>query len=378
MSKLPTKAQPQWQPEQPWNSLPPLPPKAELETKAILKQCVTARTALGELKQAAELIPNQAMLINIIPLFEAKDSSEIENIVTTSDKLFRYADAPGENLDPATREALAYRTALFNGFQSLKQRPLCTKTAVEICSTIKGSQMDIRKVPGTAIANQATKVVIYTPPVGEELLRDLLANWERFLHENKELDPLVRMAVGHYQFEAIHPFSDGNGRTGRVINSLFLIQEGLLTLPILYLSRYFIENRPDYYRLLQEVTSSANWEGWISYIVKGVEKTAKWTNAKISAIRDLESHTREYIQTKLPKIYSRELVEVIFTQPYCRIGNLEEAGIAKRQAGSRYLKELARIGVLVELPMGREKLFIHPRLLELFNQEDNTFEPYGQ
>lgn len=376
MSKLPTKGQPQWQPDQPWNSLPPLPPKAELETKTILKQCVTARTALGELKQAAELIPNQAMLINIIPLLEAKDSSEIENIVTTSDKLFQFADAPGEKMDPATREALAYRTALFNGFQSLKQRPLCTTTAVEICSTIKGSQMDIRKVPGTAVANQATREVIYTPPVGEELLRDLLANWERFLHENKELDPLVRMAVSHYQFEAIHPFSDGNGRTGRVINSLFLIQEGLLTLPILYLSRYIIENRPDYYRLLQEVTSSANWEGWISYIVKGVEETAKWTNAKISAIRNLEAHTREYIQTRLPKIYSRELVEVIFTQPYCRIGNLEEVGIAKRQAGSRYLKELARIGVLVELPMGREKLFIHPRLLELFNQEDNTFELY--
>jgi Fic family protein len=251
MSKSSFEAQPQWQPDQPWNGLPPLPPNVELETKAILKQCVTARTALGELKQAAELIPNQAMLINIIPLLEAKDSSEIENMVTTSEKLFQYADAPGENLDPATREALAYRTALFNGFRSLKQRPLCTTTAVEICSTIKGSQMDIRKVPGTAIANQATKEVIFTPPVGEELLRDLLANWERFLHENKELDPLVRMAVGHYQFEVIHPFSDGNGRTGRVINSLFLIQEGLLTLPILYLSRYIIENRPDYYRLLQ-------------------------------------------------------------------------------------------------------------------------------
>jgi len=189
----------------------------ELESKAVLKQCITARAALGELKQAAELIPNQAMLINIIPLLEAKDSTEIENTVTTSDKLLQYAGAPSKKLDPATREALAYRTALFNGFQSLKQRPLCTATAIEICSTIKGTEMDIRKIPGTALANQSTKVIIYTPPGGEALLRDLLANWERFLNEDNEIDPLVRMALGHYQFEAIHPFSNGNGNgNGRV------------------------------------------------------------------------------------------------------------------------------------------------------------------
>lgn len=372
------KTRARWRPDRPWNDLPPLPPAADLETRAVLKRCIEARAALGELKQAAELIPNQSMLINIIPVLEARDSSEIENIVTTTDELFRYADSPTESLDPATREALAYRTALHNGFRSLKTRPLCVSTAVEICSTIKGRRMDIRKVPGTALANQVTGEVIYTPPEGEERLREKLSNWERFLHETTEIDPLVRMAVGHYQFEAIHPFSDGNGRTGRIINSLFLIQEDLLTLPILYLSRYVIAHRADYYRLLRQVTADGNWEAWLLYLIQGVAETAQWTNRKIEAIRRLEAHAREYIQQALPRLYSRELVELIFTQPYCRIGNVVEAGIAKRQSASKYLKELAAIGVLVERPAGREKLFIHPRLLQLFQQDDNAFKRYGK
>lgn len=376
MTMQPTGTSPEWRPDRPWNELPILPPQTDLETKAVLKKCIAARAALGELKQAAELIPNQAMLINIIPLLEAKDSSEIENIVTTTDKLFQYADSPIESMDAATREALAYRTALNNGFRSLAKRPLCTATAAEICSTIKEMQMDIRKVPGTALANKTTKDIIYTPPEGEQRLRDLLANWERFLHEENDIDPLIRMAVAHYQFEAIHPFSDGNGRTGRVINSLYLIEKGLLTLPILYLSRYINGHRADYYRLLQQVTAQQNWEEWLLYILEGIEATARWTTDKIAAIRALETHTREHIQKRLPKLYSRELVELIFTQPYCRIGNLVDSGIAKRQAASKYLKELASIDVLVETQVGREKLFIHPRLLELFQQEANVFRHY--
>jgi len=365
-----------WKPDQAWNALPLLPPAVELESKAVLKQCVMARAALGELKQAAGLIPNQAMLINILPLLEAKDSSEIENIVTTTDKLFQYAQTETEYSDAATKEALRHRTALKEGFLSLKKRPLCTATAIEICSTIKNTKMDIRKVPGTALANQQTGELIYTPPVGESLLRDKLANWEKFLHNETSLDPLVRMAVAHYQFEAIHPFTDGNGRTGRVINSLYLIEQGLLDLPILYLSRYILANRADYYRLLLGVTREQAWEAWLIYILQGVEQTARWTLNKITAMRALENETIRYVQQQLPKIYSRELIDVIFSQPYCRIANLVDADIAKRQSASKYLKELVAIGVLQEQQAGKEKLFLHSRLLKLFQQEDNRFLYY--
>lgn len=366
-----------WVPEQPWNNLPSLPPLLELETKMVLKQCVGARAALAELKQAAVLLPNQAMLINIIPLLEAKDSSEIENIVTTTDKLFQFADTKGGLADPATKEALRYRAALSEGYMSLIKRPLCTATAIDVCSRIKGTKMDIRRVLGTALVNDATKSVIYTPPVGESVLRDMLANWEKYLHQETELDPLVRMAVAHYQFEAIHPFTDGNGRTGRVINSLFLIEQNLLSQPILYLSRYIIANKPDYYQLLLNVTRDADWEPWLLYIIKGVEETARWTTAKISAIRELEKETIRHVRQTLPKIYTRELVEMIFTQPYCRISNLVNAGISHRQSASKYLKELARIGVLQELQLGKEKIFLHNRLMNLFKSESNVLVPYS-
>lgn len=237
--------------------------------------------------------------------------------------------------------------------------------------------MSVRRVPGTTLANHRTKEVIYTPPAGESHIRSLLTNWEKFLHGNEELDPLIRMAVMHYQFEAIHPFTDGNGRTGRVLNTLFLIEEDLLTLPILYLSRYLIQNRDDYYRLLLGVTREQTWEPWILYILRGVEETALWTQKKISAIRSLSLHTVEHVRNALPKIYTRELVDVLFEQPYCRIQNFIHAGIAERHASSRYLKELVRIGVLDELAIGREKLFVHPKLLKLLTQESNDFTPYG-
>ncbi len=365
-----------WQPEQPHNQLPLLPPIIELETKKVLKQCILARSALAELKQAAELIPNQTMLINILPLLEAKDSSEIENIVTTTDQLFQFAQAGDGLMDSATKEALRYRTAIYQGYKSLQERPLCTATAVEICQTIKAVEIDIRKIPGTALANDRTGEMIYTPPVGESVLRDLLANWERFLHNETELDPLIRMAVGHYQFEAIHPFIDGNGRTGRILNSLFLIEENLLSLPILYLSRYIIAHKADYYRLLLDVTRDQAWEAWILYMLSAVAETAQWTTAKIAAIRALAEHTTSYVRQQLPAIYSRELVDVIFEQPYCRIHNLDERGIAKRQTASRYLKALVDIGVLREMTFGKEKLFIHPKLMLLLTKDSNEFGLY--
>lgn len=364
-----------WRADRPYNDLPRLPPAIELETKTVLKQCVTARSALAELKQAAALIPNPAMLINTLPLLEARASSEIENVVTTADKLFRHLQADA-SADPATKEALRYRRALLEGVNALKTRPLTTRTAESICTQIKGIEMTVRKVPGTALANDATGEVIYTPPEGEARIRDLLANWERFLHEEETIDPLVRMAAAHYQFEAIHPFTDGNGRTGRVVNSLFLVEQGLLSLPILYLSRYIIANKSDYYRLLLAVTREAAWEPWLLYMLRAVEETAMWTTAKVAAVRKLAADTTQYLRAKVPKIYSRELVDVIFEQPYCRIANLVEARIAGRQAASRHLKALVSAGVLREQVFGREKLFLHPKLMTLLTRDSNAFQAY--
>ena len=363
-----------WRPDRPFNALPPLPPKADLETKAILKQCIRARAALAELKGAGELIPNPTVLINTLPLLEAQASSAIENIITTTDRLFQFREMD-DAADAPTKEALRYGRALLEGFQALNKRPLVTRTAEEICSLIKGREMRVRKIPGTALA-RANGEIIYTPPVGEELLRELLGNWEKFLHTATEIDPLVRLAVAHYQFEAIHPFTDGNGRTGRVLNSLSFVSEGLLTLPILYLSRYIIQHKGDYYRLLREVTQTDEWEEWILFVLKGVEATARWTTTKIEAIRNLQKHTTDYVQKASPKIYSYELINLIFELPYCRIQNVTQRGVAVRQTASSYLKELVKLQVLEEKPVGREKLFIHPKLLRLLTCDANEFTPY--
>lgn len=365
-------------PTQPYNQLPPLPPAAALETVAVLKSCINARAALAELKQAGQLLPNQGLLINMLPLLEAKDSSEIENIVTTNDRLFQYAQESNETqADPATKEALRYRTALLQGFRTLSERPLSTTTAITVCSIIKGKAMDIRKVPGTSIMNTVTGQTIYTPPVGEALIRDLLANWESYLHAEDDLDPLIRMAVCHYQFEAIHPFLDGNGRTGRILNSLFLIERGLLSLPILYLSYYILRHKSEYYRLLREVTQNEVWEEWVLYMLQAVAETANWTVRKIDAVRQLQEHTSQYIKQELPKIYSRELVDKIFEQPYCRIQTLVDADIAQRQTASGYLKKLVEIGVLTELVAGKEKLFVHSNLMNLMTTDSDIFPRFS-
>ena len=352
-----------FEPTKPYNTLPSLPPQAEIESRAVLKACIEARAALAELKQAGALIPKQAVLINSIPLLEAQASSEIENIVTTTDRLFQFADDREALADPATKEALRYRTALREGFESLAKHPLSTRTAVEICCTIKGVDMDVRRTPGTALANERSGGLIYTPPEGEALIRDKLANWEQFLHEAEDIDPLVRMAIGHYQFEAIHPFTDGNGRTGRVLNLLYLVDKGLLDIPVLYLSKAIIEAKQDYYRLLLDVSREGAWEPWLLFMLEAVRSTAHWTTSRIKAIRTLIDDTVHRMRRDAPGIYSRELTELIFVQPYCRIGNLVDAGIAQRQTASVYLKQLVDIGLLKEMKAGREKLFINPQLL---------------
>lgn len=359
-------------PQRPYNDLPPLPPAVELETRDLLKACIEAHKALASLRQATGHLPNPAVLINTIPILEAQASSEIENIVTTTDELFRYADHI-ETASPATREALRYRSALNEGFQALSTRPLSTTTAEIVCSRIKNAQMRVRRIPGTALGNQQTGEIIYTPPVGEALLRDKLANWERFIHGARDIDPLIRMAVAHYQFEAIHPFTDGNGRTGRVLNLLMLVEQDLLDQPVLYLSRYIIERKADYYRLLLDVTRDGAWTEWVAYMLDAVADTARWTSAKIDAIRRLHEDACEWVRAQRPKVYTRELVDVLFSQPYCRIHNVVEAGIAKRETAARYLRELVDIGVLQEQRMGKEKLFLHPAYLRLLS--DNTHAP---
>lgn len=365
-------------PKLPYNDLPELPPPANLiETTQILKGCISARVALAELKQAAELIPNSTVLVNVLPLLEARASSEIENIVTTTDKLFEYADISEDKADAATKEALRYRTALYEGTKMVQRRMLTTDMAIQVCSTVKGIELDLRAESGTNLKNRNSGEVIYTPPEGQKLLQRKLDNWADFMHSNTEFDPLVRLAVQHYQFEAIHPFSDGNGRTGRILNILFLVEHGLLDSPILYLSHFIIQNKASYYRLLQNVTAQQEWEAWIMFIIQGVEETCKWTTEKIKAIRELMEHTAEFVQSELPKTYSWELVLLLFKQPYCRIGNIVDAGIAKRQTASVYLKQLCDAGVLRELKSGRENLFVHPKYIELLTGEENVWVYYA-
>jgi Fic family protein len=358
-------------PANPYNDLPNLPPVADIETKAVLKACVKARAALAALRQATALIPNPTVLINSIPLLEAQASSEIENIVTTTDALFRHAQPGSPTADPETKEALRYRTALKAGFDSLKKRPLTTRTAEEICTIIRDVRTTVRKVPGTKLANDATGTIIYTPPEGESRLRDKLANWERFMHDEHDIDPVVRMAVSHYQFEAIHPFTDGNGRTGRILNLLMLVEQELLDIPVLYLSRYVIRNKAEYYDGLLAVTTHGAWENWILYMLHAMEDTAKWTLVKIEAVRKLVAQTAEFVRKTAAKQYSRELIELIFVQPYCRIENVVEAGIARRQTASTYLHKLESIGVLEQEQAGVKKLFLNSRFLKLLTQESN-------
>jgi Fic family protein len=368
----------EFNPSLPYNGLPDLPPPGEqLETTAILKRCIEARVAVAELKQAAELIPNSAVLVNALPLLEARASSEIENIVTTTDKLFEYADIAEDRADAATKEALRYRTALYEGTKMVQRGMLTTDMAIQICSTIKGTELDIRAESGTTLKSRMTGEVIYTPPVGQKLLLEKLDNWARFMHEETSVDPLVRMAVQHYQFEAIHPFVDGNGRTGRILNILFLVQQGLLDSPILYLSRFIIQNKAAYYRLIKKVTHEQDWASWIMFVLDGVEETCTWTTDKIKSIRELMEHTAEFVQRRLPKTYSWELVELLFKQPYCRIANLVDAGIAKRQTASVYLKQMCDIGLLREVKSGRETIFVHPKYIELLTGEENVWIYYA-
>jgi Fic family protein len=352
----------------PYNELPPLPPPVELETKAVLKQAISANRMLADLKGLARQIPNQGVLINGIVLQEARLSSEIENIVTTNDELYRAAADMEGSTNPHTKEVLRYRQALWTGFKGLQERPLSTNLFINIVRNIKQADMDIRKVTGTALKNQQGDVV-YTPPEGESIIRDKLANLENFIHADDGLDPLVKLAVVHYQFEAIHPFPDGNGRTGRIINILYLVEKGLLDIPVLFLSQYILRNKVDYYAGLRGVTEQNSWEPWVLFMLRAIEETAQRTSARVQRILTMMDEVKTTVQEKANKIYSKDLIETIFMHPYCKIKFVEEAGIAKRQTASEYLKVLAQLDILRPEKVGREVYYINDHLYKVLVEE---------
>lgn len=354
----------------PFNDLPKLPPKADVETARLLKKAASARGALGELKGVGKLLPNEAILLNTLILEEARDSSEIENIITTRDKLYKAFASSSKNIDPATKEVLRYRSALWKGYELVQKKGfISTNMIVDIQEELIETNAGIRKLPGTKLANDKTGQVTYTPPEGEHVIRDLLGNLEKYLNDEQGIDPLIVMAILHYQFEAIHPFYDGNGRTGRIINVLYLTLRELLDLPILYLSSYIINHKTEYYKLLLRVTTHNEWEAWIIFILNAIEKTAHDTIKKVNIIHELLQNTIEEVKKKLPDIYTKELVELLFDQPYSKIQLLVEHKIAKRQTAAVYLDQLTKIGILKKTRVGKEALFLNRKLFDVFSKK---------
>ena len=350
---------------QPYNDLPLLPPAAELESKAVLKQAIASRTAMANLRGAAKLLPNQGVLIQAIGLQEAKLSSEIENIVTTNDDLFRGFANDGEGASPQTKEVLRYKDALWQGHQWVKQgMPLTTRLFETLYQTVKLADDGVRRLPGTKLANPGSGQIVYSPPEGEAVIRDKLANLEQFINGASVLDPLIRMAVMHYQFEAIHPFPDGNGRVGRILNILQLQAEGLMDVPILYLSRYIIENKAAYYRGLSGVTESGDWESWVLYMLRGVEKMADVTRQRIEAVLALMAAASTAAEKVLPKVQVPAILDVVFRHPYCKVRFLEDAGLGSRPTCTKYLRVLVGAGLLREQSVWKQNYFINDAFFE--------------
>jgi Fic family protein len=291
-----------------------------VETIAILKQESKSAVGLAELKGLAQTLPNPNILINAVILKEAQASSGIENVITTQDKLYQALYAKSTKPDVATKEVLRYREALLLGTQLIKDKGfLNTNGIIAIQKEMEENNAGLRKLPGTALINDLTNEVIYTPPDNFDTISNLMKNLEDYLNDDTgDISPLIKLAIQHYQFESIHPFYDGNGRTGRIINVIYLILKGLLNEPVLYLSAYIIQNKIDYYRLLQEVRTKNNWEDWILYILKGIEQTALSTIQQINKINLLFTETQKVVQEKLPRIYSKDLVEQLFIHPYCK------------------------------------------------------------
>ncbi len=345
-----------------------LPLVHQVETTKVLKKTISANRALAKLNGVAKIIPNQNILINSLVLQEAKDSSEIENIITTHDELFR-AGLDISSVTNETKEVQYYRQALLKGFGLVqKQELLLKRDIVTIQKELEQNDAGVRRQSGTVLKNAATGKVIFTPPQEYEIIQGLLTNLEQYINEPNEIDPLVNMAIIHYQFETIHPFYDGNGRTGRIINILYLILKELLDIPILYLSSYIIQNKADYYRLLQEVRTEDNWEEWILYMLDGVEQTSLGTIELINDIHILIGETKEKIKTELPKIYSKDLVEILFMHPYTKIDFLVDGLGIYRDTAGRYLKKLEALGIIKSIKIKNSKYYINIELFDRLRQ----------
>jgi len=354
----------------PIKKLDKLPPKREkVETLEILRQLSKSSKALGELKGIAQTMPNQAMLINAVVLQEAKDSSEIENIITTQDQLYKAIATKGKQ-SSQVKEVINYRRAIFIGHDLLKQQGFLKLKDIEFLQkTIIENNAGIRSMAGTVLKNDKTGEVVYTPPQEKDEILDLLGNFlEHFNISNEDFPPLINLAILHYQFESIHPFYDGNGRTGRILNILYLIINDLLDIPILYLSSYINENKADYYRLLNKVNKSDDWEEYILYILKAIEVTSNRTIDKINSINNLLSETIELAQNKEPKIYRKELIELLFEQPYSKIEYVVQKLNVERKAASRYLSSLERIGIITSEKIGRENIYVNTKLIEILKK----------
>ena len=356
-------------PDLPYNHLPFLPPaRQEVETMEILRQESRAAAALAELRGLSRLLPNPAILVNALVLKEAKASSGIENIVTTDDQLYRALTVKGQAVDTATKKVLHYRQALYTGYRFIKEKGyLSTNGIVQIQQELENNQAGIRRLPGTSLRNDRTNKVIYTPPDDYAALNELMRNLEEYLNAPSadDVSPLIKLAIQHYQFESIHPFYDGNGRTGRIINVLYLILHDLLTEPILYLSGYIIDHKADYYRLLQEVRTEGNWPGWVLFMLEAVEESAKRAIRQITAIQSLFDETLRQVRQQAPKVHSKELVEVLFEYPYSKIEFIVDRLAVDRRTASKYLRTLESLGILKAEQKWKETLFINTRLFNL-------------
>lgn len=340
-----------------------------LKTNRILEQLTLSSRALAELKGYANTIPNMHILINAVTINEAKDSSAIENIVTTHDDIYKVLTESGYKEENA-KEVVDYRNAIWLGYEQIKKDEyINTNTIIKVQGTIEHNNAGIRKLPGTELKNSITRETIYTPPQNEQEIRKYLKNLEDFINNNEdEIDPLIKVCLIHYQFESIHPFYDGNGRTGRILNILYLVLNKLIDSPILYLSKYINTTKQEYYKLFNQVRNNNNFEDWILYILKGIEITSKETIELIEKIQAEMKNYKEEFKSKLPKIYSKELLESLFYEVYTKISYIEKACDVTRITATSYLNQLEEIGFLESEKVGREKLYKNTRLIKLLSE----------
>ena len=349
-------------------TIPPLPLNLEFETKLVLRKLAKAHQALAELKGVAAIIPNQSILINTLSLQEAKDSSAIENIITTHDELYR-SDATAHHFaSTAAKEVYNYVAALENGYRQVQKKGLLTNNIIlKIQETLEENDAGFRKQLGTILMNERTGETVHTPPQDGKEIESLMSNLEKFMNDDDlaDIDPLIKMAIIHHQFESIHPFYDGNGRTGRIINILYLVKQGLLNSPILYLSRYINGHKADYYRLLQEVRVHQSWEDWILFILEGIIQISRQTVILVHEMKNLMQTYKGKIRTELPNVYSQDLINNLFKHPYTKIEFImNELGV-HRNTASKYLDELVRIGLLTKHKIKKENYYLNDALFNL-------------